>query len=70
MIATDLPQMLSRSEVARSLGVSGELVTRWLRDGRLPSTRTSLGRLVRVEDVEQLRRERAGESVDAETSGR
>jgi excisionase family DNA binding protein len=55
--ATTRGQFLSRSEVSRLLGVSPNTVTRWAREGRLPS-QVTLGGHHRFdrELVEQLRK--------------
>jgi excisionase family DNA binding protein len=64
--------LLTRSDVARILGVSPTTVTRWAREGRLPC-RVTLGGHHRFERslVEQIRdRMMRGEVAEPEGSGR
>jgi len=60
------PNLLTRSEVARILGVSPNTVTRWAREGRLPSQVTLGGhhRFLRSV-VERLKKESYRGSGDA-----
>ena len=56
MVVVD--ERLSSSQVGRILEVSSERVRQWIRSGKLPAVETSLGYLVRSEDVDAMRRER------------
>ena len=59
MIATELASgYLTRSQAARLLGCSGELIVRAWNTGQLPSVKTPLGRLVLIEDVEAFKARR------------
>ena len=52
---------LGPSGAGRRLGVSAERVRQLIAEGKLPATKTALGNLVKVDDVEALakaRRER------------
>ena len=59
MTNTDITTWPTRSIAARQLGVSSELVTNWLNQGRLRFVATKLGRLIDPGDLERLRKERA-----------
>jgi excisionase family DNA binding protein len=54
----DFTRLLSTHEVARRLDLSTDYVRRVIRSGRIPSTPTSLGRLVRPQDVDAFARRR------------
>ena len=56
MYATD--ELLGPSEAGRQLGVSSQWVRRLVERGELPGMKTSIGTLVRREDVERLAAER------------
>lgn len=49
---------LRTGEAARLIGVSEQTIRAWVRDGRLPATRTPLGALVDAAAVAQLAAER------------
>jgi len=59
MTNTDITTWPSRSIAARQLGVSSELVTNWLNQGRLRFVATKLGRLIDPADLARLAKERA-----------
>lgn len=63
---TDIENWPTRSIAARTLGVSSELVTNLLNQGRLRFVKTKLGRLVDPASLEELRRERAARAAKAE----
>jgi hypothetical protein len=54
----EVESWLSPSEAGKVLGTSGQWVTQLARAGRLEGVRTSLGWLVKPEDVERLANER------------
>jgi excisionase family DNA binding protein len=57
-------RLLRRSEVAEMLGVTPNTVSRWAREGRLPSVATLGGhRRYEVEVVEELLKRSLGEPV-------
>lgn len=58
-MATQLGEFLSRSQVARRLGISAERINQLARAGRIEFVETPLGRLYSVKVVEALERERA-----------
>ncbi len=60
---SEIKNFVTPSVAARRLGVSVELVRVWLRTGRLQHTRTPLGRLIPVEEVERLAAQRQKGSV-------
>jgi predicted site-specific integrase-resolvase len=62
----DIASLIGRSEAARRLRVSGEMVSIWMRRGKLPSIATANGRLLDPADVEKLGRER--ETMKAESA--
>jgi predicted site-specific integrase-resolvase len=64
---TKLAGLIGKSEAARRLGVSGEMVNVWLGQGKLKFLATAHGRLIDPVDVEKLRRER--EELRAERAG-
>jgi excisionase family DNA binding protein len=51
----ELADLLPVSEVGRRLGLSAQRVRVLIDQGHLPATRTSLGRLVAIADVEAFR---------------
>ncbi len=59
MVTRDIEQLLSPSQAARRIGVSGASVAVYLRSGRLPAVRTAIGHLIRPEDADAFARERA-----------
>ena len=54
----DITSLIGRSEAARRLRVSGEMVSIWMRQGRLHFIPTANGRPIDPNDVEHLRQER------------
>jgi excisionase family DNA binding protein len=53
-------EFLSTSEVARLVGVSGDTVRYWARNGLLPAVQSAGGiRLYRRRDVEKIKHERS-----------
>jgi excisionase family DNA binding protein len=58
MTLATMPEMLTPAQAARKLQVSGEYVRELANSGKLPCTRTPLGRLFRVEDIERFEAER------------
>ena len=53
-------ELLTISECARELSISVETARQWVRDAKLPATRTAAGwRIFRREDVQRLVAERA-----------
>ena len=54
----DLTAMLPRNQAAQLIGVSPVRVDQLCREGRLPFTRTRLGKLIDPRDIEALRHER------------
>jgi excisionase family DNA binding protein len=62
---TDVTKLIGRSEAARRLRVSGEMISIWMRQGRLPFIATANGRLIDPSDVEKLGREREPKAARA-----
>ena len=63
MVTADIEQLLSPSQAARRIGVSGASVAVYLRSGRLPAVRTAIGHLIRPEDADAFARARAGKGT-------
>jgi len=57
-MATEVLDGLKRSEAARRIGVAAETIDMYARNGVLPYTMTPYGRVYRIEDLDQLRKER------------
>ena len=64
-------ELLTRSQVARRLGLSGERIRQLSISGQLPSQSTPLGRLYRSVDVEALaaRRQQMAGGCSSRTGG-
>jgi excisionase family DNA binding protein len=58
----EISRMIGRSEAARRLGVSGEMVSIWMRQGKLPFIATANGRLIDPADLEAFAQVRAAKS--------
>jgi excisionase family DNA binding protein len=67
-MSTPESEPLTSGEVAQILGVSTDRVRQLIRDGRLPHTRSRLGRLYAREDVEAFDHARQLSRSDAESS--
>lgn len=57
MVATQQLEGFTRSQAARQLEVSGETISRAMREGKLSYVATPLGRVIPVDEFERFRLE-------------
>jgi len=67
-IAVQQQQLLSRSQGANRLGVSGEMVNKWRRAGQLQAVPTPLGFLYEIGEVETFEAARKARRAASENT--